>query len=159
MDNDDGRIKSGIKMYMPGFELGLLDSADITFPQISSQISVKVDDYGCVNLGSFLRATACCGSSGRSLGHGIRMLACIVLDSYSKRHLFQGGKEPLKIDHDVMHTLPDMDFISGDSASSKSDSDPVKDILIEESNVQPLNSPVTVCSDIHGHVHDLMKLF
>ncbi|GJX32532.1 phytochrome-associated serine/threonine-protein phosphatase-like protein, partial [Tanacetum coccineum] len=35
----------------------------------------------------------------------------------------------------------------------------VKDILIEESNVQPLNSPVTVCSDIHGHVHDLMKLF
>ena len=26
----------------------------------------------------------------------------------------------------------------------------IKDILIEESNCQPVSSPVTVCGDIHG---------
>jgi len=37
--------------------------------------------------------------------------------------------------------------------------DMVCDLLLEESNVQPVSTPVTVCGDIHGQFYDLEELF
>jgi len=37
--------------------------------------------------------------------------------------------------------------------------DKAKDCLMNESNVQPVPAPVTVCGDIHGQWHDLMELY
>lgn len=35
----------------------------------------------------------------------------------------------------------------------------VKEFLMEESNIQPVKTPVTVCGDIHGQFYDLIELF
>ncbi len=37
--------------------------------------------------------------------------------------------------------------------------DKAREVLMNESNVQPVQAPVTVCGDIHGQWHDLMELY
>jgi hypothetical protein len=41
----------------------------------------------------------------------------------------------------------------------KSLCDMVREILMEESNVQPVGCPVTVVGDVHGQFYDVMELF
>jgi len=35
----------------------------------------------------------------------------------------------------------------------------VKELLLEESNVQPVSVPITLCGDVHGQFYDVLKLF
>ena len=37
--------------------------------------------------------------------------------------------------------------------------DKAREVLSNESNVQPVSCPVTVIGDVHGQFHDLMELF
>uniref|UniRef100_A0A061R0T6 Serine/threonine-protein phosphatase n=1 Tax=Tetraselmis sp. GSL018 TaxID=582737 RepID=A0A061R0T6_9CHLO len=37
--------------------------------------------------------------------------------------------------------------------------DKAREILMDETNVQPVSCPVTVCGDVHGQFHDLLELF
>ena len=51
---------------------------------------------------------------------------------------------------------PPLSFLS---SSAQKLCDYVCSLLLEESNVQPVSTPVTVCGDIHGQFYDLQELF
>ena len=63
-------------------------------------------------------------------------------------------------EHDVdyyIETLKSGEIISEDAVKRLCSS--VSELLMEESNVQPVSAPVTVCGDIHGQFYDLAELF
>jgi len=43
-------------------------------------------------------------------------------------------------------------------ADMKTLCDRVRAILMEESNIQPVSSPVTICGDVHGQFWDVIEL-
>ena len=35
----------------------------------------------------------------------------------------------------------------------------VKDVMMEESNVQPVSAPVNIVGDVHGQLYDVLNIF
>ncbi|KAJ8560860.1 hypothetical protein K7X08_027050 [Anisodus acutangulus] len=52
-----------------------------------------------------------------------------------------------------------MQYYLGENREVRRLCEKAKEILMQESNVQPVKSHVTICGDIHGQFHDLAELF
>ena len=62
----------------------------------------------------------------------------------------------MKLFHSHIESLRKCEIIP--EAAVKDLCNKARDILLEESNVQKVNAPVTVCGDIHGQFYDLMEV-
>jgi len=63
-------------------------------------------------------------------------------------------KSDLKVVEEILTKTKSNSFI--EEASVKMLCDKAKDILIKEPNLTRIDSPVTVCGDIHGQFYDLL---
>lgn len=66
-------------------------------------------------------------------------------------------KNDLKVVQDILTKIKTNCFI--EEVSVKLLCDKAKEILIKEPNLTRIDSPVTVCGDIHGQFYDLLQLF
>ena len=66
-------------------------------------------------------------------------------------------KADLKTVDEILGKIKDNQFI--EESSVKFLCDKAKEILAKESNLTRIDSPVTICGDIHGQFYDLLELF
>ena len=66
-------------------------------------------------------------------------------------------KQDLRSVDDILLRLRQNQFV--EEASVRLLCDKAKEILAKEPNLTRIDSPVTVCGDIHGQFYDLLELF
>lgn len=66
-------------------------------------------------------------------------------------------KQDLRSVDDILLKLRQNQFV--EEASVRLLCDKAKEILAKEPNLTRIDSPVTVCGDIHGQFYDLLELF
>lgn len=81
----------------------------------------------------------------------------VVNKSFFEYLLYNSMKNDLKVVDEILAKTKNNSFI--EEASVKLLCDKAKEILIKEPNLTRIDSPVTVCGDIHGQFYDLLELF
>lgn len=66
-------------------------------------------------------------------------------------------KSDFKPVEEILSKIKDNQFI--EESGVKFLCDKAKEILVKEPNLTRIDSPVTVCGDIHGQFYDLLELF
>ncbi|EGR29399.1 serine threonine-protein phosphatase 4 catalytic subunit, putative [Ichthyophthirius multifiliis] len=75
---------------------------------------------------------------------------------YLKFQIFNKSQMSSELDQ-IIETLKKCDIIKENQVKNLCNQ--AREILVEESNLQRVDSPVTICGDIHGQFYDLIELF